>query len=64
MLKEEASLGITTALHAEQTVLKNCSGVMISGPIGGRGLKIQGGVTPIEPVQTLSTAVKILDRPK
>ena len=24
----------------------------------------QGGVTPIEPVQTLSTAVKILDRPK
>ena len=25
---------------------------------------LQGGVTPIEPVQTFPTAVKILDRPK
>ena len=31
---------------------------------GGGGGGGQGGVTPIEPVQTLSTAVKILDRPK
>ena len=38
--------------------------VFVHVPFGLLNYTTQGGVTPIEPVQTLSTAVKILDRPK
>ena len=48
----------------ENELISRSSMQVSSACVGKLELQRQGGVTPIEPVQTFSTTVKILDRPK